>query len=49
MWEWIVVLGACFVQVSEIYTYSSLVIRFFYHDYVGQPFKVVDFSDEIRF
>ena len=45
--EWIVVFWAWLIQVNEVYAHSPLTVRFFYHDHVGQPFRVVDFSDEI--
>ena len=46
-WEWIAILWACLIKVGEVYAYSSFAVCFFYHDYVGQPFKVVGFLDEI--
>ena len=46
-WEWIAVLWVCFIQVGEVYAHSLLSICFFDHNYVGQPFGVVDFLDEV--
>ena len=45
--EWITILWACLVQVSEVDVYSPLAVCFFDHDYIGQPFEVVDFPNEI--
>ena len=47
--EWVAVLGARFVQVSEVYTHPPLAIRFFDHHYIGQPFRIIYLSNEICF
>jgi len=45
--EQITVLWASLIQVGEVYAHLLLVVRFFDHDHIGQPFGVVDFFDEI--
>ena len=47
--EWIAILRAGFVQVSEVLTHSPLAVCFFDHYHVNQPLWVVYFSYEIYF
>ena len=46
-WQWVTILGTCFVQVSEIYAHSPLATCFLHHHHIGQPIWVIDFLNEL--
>lgn len=42
----IAVLKTSFVQIDEVNKHSQLCISFLHQNGIGQPFKIVDFSDK---
>ena len=43
------VFRASVIEISIIYAYSPLTTFLWYHYHIGQPFRVLDLSDEPRF
>ena len=46
LWEGVAILWTDFVWLGKVHTYPSLPICLLNHYYVGQPFGVVDLSNE---
>lgn len=40
---------ACLVEICEVYPHPPLIVGFAYHDWVGKPLWMEDFSDEAYF
>ena len=45
--QWIAILGASLVQISEVYTHSPFAIYLLNHYHIGKPIQIMDFSNKL--
>ena len=48
-WKWVTILQASSISIGKIHTHPPFAIRLFDYHYIGQPIRVVNLSNEIRF